>query len=90
MDFSRKWHPIEICPKTGENPMWVRTGDGFICLAEFFKWSCTGMCTPSGQKIHTPHMHEAWIMVNEDGDQLQTQCGDMAIVNPIEWLPWQL
>ena len=77
------WQPIETAPTA--NPIIIRTESGFECMAEFFKWGCTGMCVPPGQTVHTAHMHSAWVMVDQDGDQLFSLCGDMAVVDPTEW-----
>ena len=81
---SNDWQPIDQRTPSAK-PIWVQTESGFECWAELFAWGCTGMCTPKGQPIHTPHMHRAWVMVNEEGDHLFTECGDMATVDPAKW-----
>ena len=86
--FYMKWRDMEDDPPPMDcEPVRVKTDSGFECAAEFFKWSCTGMCAPPGQRIHTPHMHSAWVMVDEMGDHLYEGGGSIAEVEPVTWSP---
>lgn len=82
------WLPIDGAPHY--KPVLVRLESGWECAAELKSRSCTGMCVPRGQKIHTLHIHDEWVAVNQDGDELHPLCG-REVLRPTGWreLPYE-
>jgi hypothetical protein len=78
------WKPIETA-KFYEIVK-VKNDDGGEYYAEKKSRGCTGMCVPNGHKIHTPHMHKEWVIVNIDGEELHPIDGYQTI-NPVKWKP---
>lgn len=79
-----QWQPIETAPRY--KPCRVKLECGFEGIAEHKARGCTGMCAPKGQKPHTPHIHDEWVFVDEDGDELHPLCGYKTI-DPVHWIP---
>lgn len=78
-----QWQVIETAPRY--EPVRVRLDCGFEAVAEYKARGCTGMCVPKGQKPHTPHIHDEWVFVDEDGDELHPLCGYKTI-EPTHWM----
>ena len=77
-----QWNDIKTAPRY--KPVWVMLECGFQCAAEHKSRSCYDMCVPRGQKIHTLHVHDEWVMVDDDGDEVHPLWGRKTI-NPTAW-----
>tara|TARA_E500000318_G_scaffold110969_1_gene127893 strand:+ start:3348 stop:3608 length:261 start_codon:yes stop_codon:yes gene_type:complete len=57
---------------------------GGVYYAERKARSCTGMCVPRRQKIHTKHFHDEWVIVTLDGEELHVIEG-YTTIHPTGW-----
>lgn len=76
------WKTIDSAPRY--KPVKIKLECGFEAVAEFKARGCSGMCSPPGQKIHTPHIHDEWTYVDENGDELHPMDG-YKTVEPTHW-----